>query len=61
MCESTPTHGVMTAASSCPVTTAITPLTRLAAAASMLTIFACAWGERRYTTWAMRGSSTSLT
>ena len=25
------------------------------------TIFACAWGERRKTTWAIRGSSRSLT
>ncbi len=60
-CESTPTQGVMTAASSWPVTTAMTPGIRFAAVASMLTIFACACGERRNTTCAMRGSSMSLT
>ncbi len=39
-CESTPTHGVMTAASSSLVTTATTPVMRFAAVTSILTIFA---------------------
>ena len=60
-CESTPTHGVMTAASSSPVTTAMTPGMRFAASASIAMIFACACGERRNTTCAIRGSSMSLT
>ena len=61
MCDSTPTHGVMTAASSLPVTTAMTPGMRFAAAASIATMLACACGERRNTTCAIRGSSMSLT
>jgi hypothetical protein len=60
-CDSTPTHGVITAASSLPVTTAMTPGMSLAAATSMPAILACAWGERRNTTCPMRGSSISLT
>ena len=60
-CDSTPTQGVMTSASCCPVTTAMIPGIRLAASTSMRMILAWAWGERRYTTWAMRGSTRSLT
>ena len=60
-CVSTPTHGVMTFASSGPVTTAITPSDVFAAAVSMLTMRACACGERTKATCAMRGSTTSLT
>ena len=60
-CVSTPTQGVMTLASSAPVTTAMTPGDFFAAAASMLLILACACGERTNATCAMRGSTTSLT
>ena len=60
-CVSTPTQGVMTFASSAPVTTAITPGAFFAAAVSMLLMRACACGERTNATCAMRGSTTSLT
>ena len=60
-CVSTPTHGVITLASSAPVTTATTPGDFFAAAASMLLMRACACGERRKATCTMRGSDTSLT
>src|SRR6266478_4156737 len=53
------THGVMTVASSLPVTIAMTSGIRRASTASMPMIFAWACGERRNTTCAMRGSSMS--
>ena len=56
-CVSTPTHGVITLASSAPVTTAITPGAFFASAVAMFLIRACACGERTKATWAMRGSS----
>jgi len=56
-CDSTPTHGVMTAASCSACHVATTPGTRLAAVASIPVILAWAWGERRNTTCAIRGSS----
>ena len=55
-CVSTPTHGVMTFASSAPVTTATTPGAFFAAAVSMFLMRACACGERRKATCAMRGN-----
>ena len=55
-CVSTPTHGVITLASSAPVTTATTPGAFFAAAVSMLLMRACACGERTKATCAMRGS-----
>ena len=58
---STPTHGVITLASSAPVTTAITPGAFFASAVAMFLIRAWACGERTKATWAMRGSTTSLT
>ena len=58
---STPTQGVMTFASSAPVTTAMTPGAFFAASVSMLLMLACACGERTNATCAMRGSTTSLT
>ena len=58
---STPTQGVMTFASSAPVTTAMTPGAFFAALASMLLMRAWACGERTKATCAMRGSITSLT
>ncbi len=60
-CESTPTQGVMTEASSSPVTIAMTPGMALAALASIPTIFAWACGERTNATCPIRGSSMSLT
>ena len=58
---STPTHGVITLASSAPVTTAITPGARFAAVGIDRLMRAWAWGERTNATCAMRGSTTSLT
>ena len=60
-CVSTPTHGVITAASSAPVTTATTPGAFFASAVSILLMRACACGERTNATCTMRGSTTSLT
>jgi hypothetical protein len=45
-CVNTPTQGVITLASSAPVTTAMTPGAFFAAAALIDLIFACACGER---------------
>ena len=58
---STPTQGVMTFASSAPVTTAMTPGAFFAAAASIDVMRAWACGERTKATCTMRGSATSLT
>ena len=58
---STPTHGVITLASSAPVTTAITPGAFFAAAVSIAVMRAWACGERTKATCAMRGKVTSLT
>ena len=58
---STPTQGVMTFASSAPVTTAMTPGAFFAAAVAIAVMRACACGERTKATCAMRGSVTSLT
>ena len=52
---STPTHGVITFASSAPVTTATTPGAFSPSAASMFLMRACACGERTNATCAMRG------
>ena len=60
-CVSTPTHGVITCASSAPVTTAMTPGAFFAAAASIPVMRAWAWGERTKATCAMRGKVRSLT
>ena len=51
-CVSTPTQGVITFASSGPVTTAITPGAFSALLLSIFTMRACACGERRYATCA---------
>ena len=60
-CVSTPIQGVITSASSAPVTTAITPGDFFAASAAMPAMRAWACGERTKATWAIRGNVTSLT
>ena len=58
---STPTQGVITLASSAPVTIAATPGAFFAFAAAMFANRACACGERKNATCSMRGRVTSLT